>query len=233
MEALQISIIEACNKVVFKGISLAESKVNVSLLQYADDALFFGKWSRSNAKNLIHILKCFEMGSGLKVNISKSRIIGVDVPLTDVESMAALLGCAHESLPFIYLGLLVGKSVRYCDGWNVVIECFRDKISSWKAKALSIGGRLTLIKFILGSLLVYSFFLFKALQKNLGLLGKWKWRFLTEDKALWNIVIKDFYGADEGFNLDANQIGSGKDQWCCNGVRLMEAFPRLFALETH
>ncbi|GJY72844.1 DNA helicase [Tanacetum coccineum] len=107
-------------------------------------------------------------------------------------------------------------------------------------------------------------------SKNLGLLGKWKWRFLTEDKALWNIVIKDFYGADGGFNLDTNQIGTGgiwpdiisvtksighidadfersfvkkvnngsdtlfwKDQWCCNGVRLMEAFPRLFALETH
>ncbi|GKA73672.1 putative RNA-directed DNA polymerase, eukaryota, reverse transcriptase zinc-binding domain protein [Tanacetum coccineum] len=307
-----------CNKGVFKGISLTESKVNVSLLQYADDALFFGEWSRSNAKNLIHILKCFEMGSGLKVNISKSRIIGVGVPATEVESMAASLGCAHDSLPFIYLGLPVGKRMRYCDGWNVVIERFRDKLSCWKAKALSIGGRLTLIKSILGSLPIYYFSLFKAPQKvintlesircrffwgfkeshrglywvkwktiildskfgglgvgclaskNMGLLGKWKWRFLTEDKALWNIVIKDFYGADGGFNLDTNQIGTGgiwpdiisvtksighidadfersfvrkvnngsdtlfwKDQWCCNGVRLMEAFPRLFALETH
>ncbi|GJV99967.1 hypothetical protein Tco_1555219 [Tanacetum coccineum] len=32
--------------------------------------------------------------------------------------------------------------------------------------------------------------------KNLGLLGKWKWRFLIEEKALWNIVIKEFYGAE-------------------------------------
>ncbi|GJT25677.1 hypothetical protein Tco_0895614 [Tanacetum coccineum] len=45
--------------------------------------------------------------------------------------------------------------------------------------------------------------------KNLGLLGKWKWRFLTEEKALWNIVIKEFYGGGGGFNSPSNQIGSG------------------------
>ena len=31
-ETLQISVIEACNKGIFNGVSLAESKVNVSLL---------------------------------------------------------------------------------------------------------------------------------------------------------------------------------------------------------
>ncbi|GJZ01272.1 RNA-directed DNA polymerase, eukaryota, reverse transcriptase zinc-binding domain protein [Tanacetum coccineum] len=46
-------------------------------------------------------------------------------------------------------------------------------------------------------------------QRTLGYLGKWKWRFLTEDKALWNIVIKEFYGADGGFNSAVNHIGAG------------------------
>nr|GEZ00479.1 ribonuclease H-like domain-containing protein [Tanacetum cinerariifolium] len=223
VEALQIAIIEAYNKGVFKGVSLAESKVNVSLLQYADDAFFFREWSRSNAKSLIYILKCFEMGSGLKINLSKSRLIGVRVPVRDFEGMAYSLGCSHDSLFFIYLGLLVGKRMRFCDGWSVVIDRFRDKFS-----------------------------------------------FLTEEKALWNIVIKEFYGADCGFNFLANQLGSGgiwpdiinaiksidnidsslkssfvwkvssgqntlfwKDPWCRSGVRLMESFPRLFALESH
>nr|GEZ57414.1 arginine repressor C-terminal-like domain-containing protein [Tanacetum cinerariifolium] len=108
-EALQIAIIEACNKGVFKGLSLAESKVNVSLLQYANDALFFGEWSRSNAKNLIHILKCFETGSDLKINLSKNRLIGDGVPVRDVKGMASSLGCSNVSLPFIYLGLRAGK----------------------------------------------------------------------------------------------------------------------------
>ncbi|GKA76737.1 ribonuclease H-like domain-containing protein [Tanacetum coccineum] len=62
-EALQVSITEACNKCFYKGVYRSEDGLNVSLLQYADDALFFGKWSRSNARNLILILKCFEEAS--------------------------------------------------------------------------------------------------------------------------------------------------------------------------
>ncbi|GJW04928.1 DNA-directed DNA polymerase [Tanacetum coccineum] len=37
------------------------------------------------------------------------------------------------------------------------------------------------------------------LAKNMGLLGKWKWRFLVEKNALWRTMIKDFYGLDGGF----------------------------------
>ncbi|GJY23835.1 RNA-directed DNA polymerase, eukaryota [Tanacetum coccineum] len=44
-EALQVLTLDACNKCVYKGLSLAEDGANVSLLQYADDALFFGEWS--------------------------------------------------------------------------------------------------------------------------------------------------------------------------------------------
>ncbi|GJZ84503.1 cysteine-rich receptor-like protein kinase [Tanacetum coccineum] len=47
----------------YKGVYLSEDGSNVSLLQYADDALFFGKWSRSNTRNLILILKCFKEAS--------------------------------------------------------------------------------------------------------------------------------------------------------------------------
>nr|GEU64878.1 arginine repressor C-terminal-like domain-containing protein [Tanacetum cinerariifolium] len=140
-EALQISIIEACKKGVFNGVSLAKSKVNVSLLQYWDDALFFREWSRKNAKNLIHILKCFEKCSDLKVNISKSRIIGVGVRSIEVKAVATSLGCANDSLPFIYLGPSVGKRMRYRDGWNVVIEHFRNKLTCLKAKSSSIEDK--------------------------------------------------------------------------------------------
>nr|GEU55770.1 cysteine-rich receptor-like protein kinase [Tanacetum cinerariifolium] len=71
-EALQVTITEACNKGVFKGVSLREGGDNIYFLQYADDALFFGKWSCLNAKNLIHVLKWFEDASSLKVNLARS-----------------------------------------------------------------------------------------------------------------------------------------------------------------
>nr|GEV73966.1 hypothetical protein [Tanacetum cinerariifolium] len=93
-------MIEAINKGIFNGVSLAEGGSNISLLQYADDAIFFGKWSRSNARKLILILKCF-----IKVNLSKSRIFEVGVDLEEVEAVASSLNCSHASFPFMYLGL--------------------------------------------------------------------------------------------------------------------------------
>ncbi|GKD88946.1 RNA-directed DNA polymerase, eukaryota, reverse transcriptase zinc-binding domain protein, partial [Tanacetum coccineum] len=104
-EALQVSILDACDNELYKGIYLSNNGANLSLLQYADNALFFGEWSRDNALCLIHILRCFELAFGLKVNLDKSKVFGVGVPVNEVISMASSLGCNHDSLPFFYLGL--------------------------------------------------------------------------------------------------------------------------------
>ncbi|GKD63266.1 hypothetical protein Tco_1305374, partial [Tanacetum coccineum] len=260
-EALQISIVEACNKGIYKGIYLSEGGDNLCLLQYADDALFFSKWSRSNANNLILILKCFEEASGLKVNLSKSKLFGVGVNVEEVEYVASSLGCLHDSISFIYLGLPVGKRMNLCEGWSVVIQRLRDLLSAWKARSLSIGGRLTLIQATLGSIPLYCLSLFKAPikiinalesirarffwgfkenskgiswvkwnsilasrnvgglgvgslhAKNLGLLGKWKWRFLTKKDALWRKVIYGFCGSDGGFD-SCRSSRSCQGIWC-------------------
>ncbi|GJY38763.1 reverse transcriptase domain, reverse transcriptase zinc-binding domain protein [Tanacetum coccineum] len=128
------------------------------------------------------------MGSGLKVNLDKSRLFGVGVPDSDVSLVASSLGCTHGILPLIYLGLPVGRRMRFSEGWEGIIDRFHDRLSLWKAKTLSVGGRLTLIKYVLGSLPVYYLSLLKAPSnvlkiygglgvgclhsKNLSLLGK-------------------------------------------------------------
>nr|GFA71003.1 hypothetical protein [Tanacetum cinerariifolium] len=148
-------------------IFLANSGADLSLLQYADDALFFGEWSRTNALNLIHILWCFELASGLKVNIDKSRVIGVGVPVDEVVSLAASLGCSHEVLPFFYLGL----------PWRFLVE-----------------------KMLYGVMLLR---IFMARMEDLTL------RLVLPDTRFW------------------------LDPWCNGGVRLSDAFPRLYALEQY
>lgn len=88
VEALQITMLEACNNGIYKGIHLNKFGSNISLLQYADDALFFGKWSLTNARNFVKILKYFQDASGLCVNLTKSRLYGIEVEPLEVESVA-------------------------------------------------------------------------------------------------------------------------------------------------
>ncbi|GKD10486.1 hypothetical protein Tco_1190171 [Tanacetum coccineum] len=217
-EALQVSIIESCNKGLFSGVSLAEGGSNISLLQYADDALFFGKWSRTNAKYLILILKCFGEASGLKVNLSKSRIFGVGVDVEEVAVVASSFNCSHDSLPFAYPGLPVGKNMNFYDAWGDVIDRVCNRLSGWKAKTLSIGGRLTLIKSVLGRESILGNTKDGGLgvgslrAKNLALLGKWKWRFLVEKDAIWRQVICCFYGGEGGLSSSSTPSG-GQRVW--------------------
>nr|GEY68241.1 cysteine-rich receptor-like protein kinase [Tanacetum cinerariifolium] len=51
------------------------------------------------------------------------------------------------------------------------------------------------------------------LAKNLSLLCKWKWRFLTKKEALRCIVITELYGADGGFSSPSNSCSIG-GIWC-------------------
>ena len=59
-------------------------------------------------KNIVKILKCFFLASGLKINIQKSQVLGVGVHRTIVTQAASLIGCALMQKPFRYLGVMVG-----------------------------------------------------------------------------------------------------------------------------
>ena len=53
-----------------------------------------------------------------------------------------------------------------CANWGILVDKFNKRLSNWKAKSLSFGGRLTLTKVVLGSRGVYYFSTFKA-PKNI------------------------------------------------------------------
>ncbi|GKD28682.1 putative RNA-directed DNA polymerase, eukaryota, reverse transcriptase zinc-binding domain protein [Tanacetum coccineum] len=107
MESLHISVSRAVNEGVFKGLQLKES-VSISHLFYADDAVFIGEWSDNDLVNLIRILNCFHLASGLKINVQKSQVLGVGVSRDVVNQGATLIGCAVMQTPFKYLGVMVG-----------------------------------------------------------------------------------------------------------------------------
>ena len=78
-EGLAGVVRQAEEKNLVESIEVGEKQVKVSMLQYADDTLFFCKASIQSVMTLKAILKCFELVYGLKVNYSKSKVGGVGV----------------------------------------------------------------------------------------------------------------------------------------------------------
>lgn len=142
MEAFHVTLQEAKANSIFEGIQVGYDNVEVSHLQFADDALILGKWSLENAKNLCRVLRCFHMSSGLKVNFSKSKFFGIGVSVDDTNNFASFLNFQPSSLPCMYLGLPIGANMNKGLNWKPIIDKFHNRLSSWKAKTLSYGGDL-------------------------------------------------------------------------------------------
>ena len=71
---------EASEKKLFEGFPVGRNEAEISILQYADDTIFFGKASRENVKSIKVILRSFELVSGLKINFSKSIFGAMGMP---------------------------------------------------------------------------------------------------------------------------------------------------------
>nr|GEU32157.1 RNA-directed DNA polymerase, eukaryota [Tanacetum cinerariifolium] len=121
---------------LFTGIILSSS-LNLSHLFYTDDAMFVGQWCDANIDTLVHILECFYQVSGMRINMSKSRILGVPVEESKVKNAAGKLGCLILKTLFLYLGTKVGGSMSRVLAWKVVVD---KKSSLWTRVIKAIHG---------------------------------------------------------------------------------------------
>ncbi|GJW24668.1 RNA-directed DNA polymerase, eukaryota [Tanacetum coccineum] len=189
MESLHISFQRVVDAGLFNGINLS-STVNLSHLFYADDAIFIGQWNELNIDTLVRVLECFFRASGLRINMSKSKIMGVNVEDAKVKIAANKLGCLVLKTPFTYLGTKVGENMHRKHAWNEVVEKVLSRLSRWKLKTLSIGGRFTLLKSVLGSMPIFHMSIFKVPSSILNSLEVIRSRFFNghehkSNKATW------------------------------------------------
>ncbi|GKC59272.1 hypothetical protein Tco_1086870 [Tanacetum coccineum] len=161
MESLHLSFTQAVEAGIFKGIRINESLM-ISHLFYADDALFIGEWSNENLQGILYILNCFSLMSGMSINLKKSHILGSGVPDPIVSKAAKDLGCSVMKTPFYHLGIMVGGNMALVKSWDETVAKLTKRLSSWKLKTLSIGGRFTLLKSVLGATPIYNMSLFKV-----------------------------------------------------------------------
>nr|GEW94418.1 RNA-directed DNA polymerase, eukaryota, reverse transcriptase zinc-binding domain protein [Tanacetum cinerariifolium] len=166
IESLHISVQRVVDTCLFRGVSIGSS-LHLSHLFYADDAIFLGHWSDSDIDTIVRVLDCFYRASGLRINMTKSKIMGISVSSDIVDHTASKIGCATLKPLFSYLGSKVGGLMSRIQSWDEIMNTLPGRLSKWKMKTLSIGGRLTLLKSILGSMPIYHLPLFKAPSKVL------------------------------------------------------------------
>jgi len=132
----------------------------LSILQYADDTILFMEHDLEQAKNMKIILCAFEQLSGLKINFHKSELFCYGEAKEHMEQYSQIFGRGMGNLPFRYLGIPMNHKRLNNKDWKMVEDRFQKKLSSWKGKLLSYGGRLVLINSVLSSLAMFmmSFF---------------------------------------------------------------------------
>jgi hypothetical protein len=195
MEGLNVAIKDAISVGLFRGARIGS--LQISHLLFADDVLILGKWSRSNIQGMVQLLQCFHRVSGLKLNLHKSNLYGVGVNYDEVRNLAMLTGCKSQSLPFVYLGLLVGMNMPRLKGWDPILAKFKNRLCKWKASMLSIGSRTTLISSVLGALGTYYLSLFPMpvnIANNLeAMRAKFFWGSIVDERKMhwieWKSVI--------------------------------------------
>ncbi|XP_022041758.1 uncharacterized protein LOC110944402 [Helianthus annuus] len=188
MEGFSSMVRRASSVGTFRGIMLPNNGPTLTNLLYADDSVLIGEWSGSNIKHMALLLRCFNIVSGLQINMGKSSLMGIGVSSSQVEIMAKVLNCKKGSTPFIHLGVMVGARMTRVANWKSVMEVVESRLSLWKAATLSISGLVTLIKSVLESIPNYHLSLFKAPAAVLhGIEGIIRRSFWGGNKTLKNL----------------------------------------------
>ena len=107
MEALSSILKKALQGGFLEGFMASGRRgegVVVSHILFVDGTLVFCDASKEHVEVLSWTFMWFEVISGLKINLHKSKLIPVGV-VPNFEDLARVLGCKVSSFPSCYLGL--------------------------------------------------------------------------------------------------------------------------------
>lgn len=152
----------------FSGVRIGP-ELALNHVHFADDTLLFCENNEEQLNLLCNTLLSFLFASGLKLNFSKSTLIGINMDEVEVQFSASTYGWRVGHLPITYLGVPLGGNPCRISFWEPMLCNFRNKRRSWNSKYISLSGRLSLRRFVLSPFTSCQF-----LKHLLVLLVKWK-----------------------------------------------------------
>ncbi|GJT05587.1 hypothetical protein Tco_0840049 [Tanacetum coccineum] len=217
------SIITEVNSLKVKGVDLI-SHCKIRVGKGTGTSFWKDLWIGDNLLKLsfprlfaLEENKDISVADKLKINILKSQVMGVGVPHNIVVQAADLIECIVMRSPFRYLGVMVGECMSRRSAWANTVYKLQLRLSKWKVKTLSIGGRLTLLKSVLGASPLYNLSIFKVPKGVLKDMESIRSHFFngadSSDRKItwvaWDNVIQALYGPS--FDLHASNHTS---IWC-------------------
>ncbi|RVW35207.1 putative ribonuclease H protein [Vitis vinifera] len=160
-DVLSRMLLKAEERNVLEGFKVGRNRTRVSHLQFADDTIFFSSSREEDMMTLKNVLLVFGHISGLKVNLDKSNIYGINLEQNHLSRLAEMLDCKASGWPILYLGLPLGGNPKTSGFWDPVIERISRRLDGWQKAYLSFGGRITLIQSCLTHMPCYFLSLFK------------------------------------------------------------------------
>ncbi|XP_011628498.1 uncharacterized protein LOC105421724 [Amborella trichopoda] len=129
----------------------------LSHLRYANDTLMLLDCSSENVQNTWLFLKLYELVSCARINMAKSRIIGINYEASQIQDWALWLNCEIDHLPTKYLGLPLIDDNTPRSLWDPLIQRAHHKLDGWKSRFLSFAGQTTLVKATFSNIPIYYF----------------------------------------------------------------------------
>ena len=132
VDALGRLIDKATQCKAIRSFIVGKDKVEVSHLQFADDTLLFMEANCNYFLNYLAILEVFGFVLGLRVNLRKSIILGINTEVDLLHNSTILFGCEVGVWPIKYLGLPLGGNPRKTVFWEPVVNKVAKRLDGWK-----------------------------------------------------------------------------------------------------
>lgn len=138
-------------------VKISKNGPAISHLFFADDCLLFTKAKASQVRLVQEVLNSFCLASGMKVNVHKSRFLpSKNIPRTKVAKFEGMTEFQHTFNIGKYLGFpfLSGRVANR--DFTYIVDRVNSRLAGWKGRLLSRAGRVTLAKFVLSSMPIYT-----------------------------------------------------------------------------
>nr|XP_009785869.1 PREDICTED: uncharacterized protein LOC104234070 [Nicotiana sylvestris] len=140
----------------FIGFDMPKWTQNINYFFYDNETVIFNSSHYGAVQLVMNVLEEYEAASGQKINKEKSSFYMHEGAQANYVNIVHLITeFQRHSFLFTYLGCPIFYSRRRKDFYKNIIFKVQERLSSWKGKLLSIGGRAVLIPHVLESMPIH------------------------------------------------------------------------------